>query len=63
MPTDVETLMRYHNVEFTEDASLVIEPKLKPSYPTRHVADHDDCIRWGRSLGPDRQSLLVVGSN
>jgi hypothetical protein len=59
MTLDTESIARFYNIEFTEDVSLVIEPKLKPNYPTRHVADHTvELYRFGRTLGPVRPSMV-----
>lgn len=64
MTTDCESLARFYNLENPSDVALVvIEPTLKPARPTRWPIHHDDCIRWGRSLGPGRQPLTHRGVN
>jgi hypothetical protein len=61
---DAITLSNHYRIEFLEDATLVTPKRpFKPPLPVRHVADHDGCIRWGRTLGQDRQSLLVAAGN
>jgi hypothetical protein len=64
MTSDTESIARHLGIEFPEDLYQVTPKRpFKPPVPVRHVADHDGCIRWGRTLGQDRQSLLVVASN
>jgi hypothetical protein len=56
---DAIALSNHYRIEFVEDLGLCM-PRPKPRPITRSEAP---VVRWGRTLGPDRQSSLDIGSN